>query len=165
MIGLLGMVVGQLIVYFGVQNHLSVPWVMAGWTFGFLASGMAMAMPFSVSVRQRGLWRMENRRSRRGLSDGDWRGVLPEGGQRTWRCIARVDFGMPPVTCQCRTNAAITARHRIWLHLAAGDFLCSRSRCRFCFTKNTNCSSRKSTLNSKRAGQNAEAFQMRFDNL
>ena len=46
--GLFGMVVGQLIVYFGVQNHLSVPWIMAGWAFGFLASGLAMAMPFSV---------------------------------------------------------------------------------------------------------------------
>jgi sugar (glycoside-pentoside-hexuronide) transporter len=48
MAGLFGMVVGQLIVYFGVQNHLSVPWIMAGWAFGFLASGMAMAMPFSI---------------------------------------------------------------------------------------------------------------------
>ena len=47
-LGLLGMVIGQLIVYFGVQNHLSVAWIMAGWTFGFLASGLAMAMPFSV---------------------------------------------------------------------------------------------------------------------
>ena len=46
--GLLGMVVGQLIVYLGVQNNLSVAWIMSGWTFGFLASGMAMAMPFSV---------------------------------------------------------------------------------------------------------------------
>lgn len=46
--GLLGMVLGQLIVCFGVQNHLSLPWIMAGWAFGFLASGMAMAMPFSV---------------------------------------------------------------------------------------------------------------------
>ncbi len=47
-LGLLGMVVGQLIVYLGVQNNLSVAWIMSGWTFGFLASGMAMAMPFSV---------------------------------------------------------------------------------------------------------------------
>lgn len=46
--GLLGMVVGQLIVYLGVQNHLSVPEIMFGWAFGFAASGMAMAMPFSV---------------------------------------------------------------------------------------------------------------------
>ena len=46
--GLLGMVVGQLIVYLGMQNNLSVPWIMFGWAFGFLASGMAMAMPFSV---------------------------------------------------------------------------------------------------------------------
>ena len=47
-LGLLGMVVGQIIVYLGMQNHLSVPWIMGGWTFGFLASGVAMAMPFSV---------------------------------------------------------------------------------------------------------------------
>jgi sugar (glycoside-pentoside-hexuronide) transporter len=47
-IGLLGMVVGQLIVYLGVKNSLSVPLIMFGWAFGFLASGMAMAMPFSV---------------------------------------------------------------------------------------------------------------------
>ena len=46
--GLLGMAVGQVIVFFGVQNHTSVPWIMAGWAFGFLMSGMAMAMPFSV---------------------------------------------------------------------------------------------------------------------
>ena len=47
-LGLLGMVVGQLIMYLGLQNHLSVSWIMFGWTFGFLLSGMAMAMPFSV---------------------------------------------------------------------------------------------------------------------
>ena len=46
--GLLGMVVGQLIVYFGIQNNMSVSWIMSGWAFGFLTSGMAMAMPFSV---------------------------------------------------------------------------------------------------------------------
>lgn len=47
-VGLLGMVVGQLIVYLGIQNNFSVTWIMFGWTFGFLTSGMAMAMPFSV---------------------------------------------------------------------------------------------------------------------
>ncbi len=46
--GLLGMALGQWIVYFSLQHHLSVAWIMAGWAFGFLASGMAMAMPFSV---------------------------------------------------------------------------------------------------------------------
>jgi len=48
LIGLLGLVIGQLIIFFGVQNHLSLVWIMTGWAFGFLASGMAMAMPFSV---------------------------------------------------------------------------------------------------------------------
>jgi sugar (glycoside-pentoside-hexuronide) transporter len=47
-LGLLGMVIGQIIVYFGIRNNLSVGWIMTGWAFGFLASGMAMAMPFSV---------------------------------------------------------------------------------------------------------------------
>jgi len=47
-LGLLGMVIGQLIVYLGVRTDASVPLIMAGWIFGFLASGVAMAMPFSV---------------------------------------------------------------------------------------------------------------------
>jgi len=47
-LGLLGMVVGQFIVYLGVCLHHSLPWIMAGWVFGFLASGFAMAMPFSL---------------------------------------------------------------------------------------------------------------------
>jgi sugar (glycoside-pentoside-hexuronide) transporter len=47
-VGLLGMVAGQLLVVAGLHGHLSLPWVMTGWAFGFLASGMAMAMPFSV---------------------------------------------------------------------------------------------------------------------
>ena len=48
MAGLLGMAAGQVITFFGVQNHMSIPWIMTGWAFGFLMSGMAMAMPFSV---------------------------------------------------------------------------------------------------------------------
>jgi sugar (glycoside-pentoside-hexuronide) transporter len=47
-VGLLGMVIGQLLVVAGLHGHLSLAWVMTGWAFGFLASGMAMAMPFSV---------------------------------------------------------------------------------------------------------------------
>ncbi len=47
-LGLFGMVIGQLIVYWGTRGGYSVPVIMTGWTFGFLASGMAMAMPFSV---------------------------------------------------------------------------------------------------------------------
>jgi sugar (glycoside-pentoside-hexuronide) transporter len=62
-LGLIGMVVGQLILYLGVHlfhshevavyywfgKSVSLPLVVfIGWTFGFLASGMAMAMPFSV---------------------------------------------------------------------------------------------------------------------
>ncbi|HEX3626715.1 MAG TPA: MFS transporter [Verrucomicrobiae bacterium] len=48
MIGLLGMAIGQIIVWFGIKNNLSLPIIMFGWAFGFLLSGMAMAMPFSV---------------------------------------------------------------------------------------------------------------------
>lgn len=47
-LGLIGMVIGQLIVAFGTRGGYSVPVIMTGWTLGFLASGMAMAMPFSV---------------------------------------------------------------------------------------------------------------------
>ena len=47
-LGLLGMLLGQLIVYWGVHTGGSLPLVMGGWIFGFLASGVAMAMPFSV---------------------------------------------------------------------------------------------------------------------
>lgn len=46
--GLLGMVFGQLVVAYGLQQDNSISLVMAGWTVGFLASGLAMAMPFSV---------------------------------------------------------------------------------------------------------------------
>jgi sugar (glycoside-pentoside-hexuronide) transporter len=47
-LGLLGMVIGQLIVFLGARNGNSVAWIATGWIFGFLASGVAMAMPFSV---------------------------------------------------------------------------------------------------------------------
>ena len=47
-LGLLGMVVGQLILFAGDGMGFSMGIIMTGWTIGFLASGMAMAMPFSV---------------------------------------------------------------------------------------------------------------------
>jgi sugar (glycoside-pentoside-hexuronide) transporter len=46
-LGLLGCVLGQLLLYYGMAES-SLGWVMAGWTFGFWASGVAMAMPFSI---------------------------------------------------------------------------------------------------------------------
>lgn len=46
-VGLLGMAAGQFIIYLGSRDH-SLSLVMTGWIFGFLASGVAMAMPFSV---------------------------------------------------------------------------------------------------------------------
>ena len=42
------MVVGQLIVWAGLRAGNSVPLVLVGWAVGFLASGLAMALPFSV---------------------------------------------------------------------------------------------------------------------
>ena len=48
MAGLIGMAAGQVIIFLGMKDHMSIPWIMAGWAFGFLMSGMAMAMPFSV---------------------------------------------------------------------------------------------------------------------
>jgi Na+/melibiose symporter-like transporter len=47
-LGLLGMIVGQLILALGTRGDYSLSIIMTGWTIGFLASGMAMAMPFSV---------------------------------------------------------------------------------------------------------------------
>jgi Na+/melibiose symporter-like transporter len=47
-LGLAGLVIGQLVVYVGLMQGNSVPLVMTGWAIGFLASGVAMAMPFSV---------------------------------------------------------------------------------------------------------------------
>lgn len=47
-LGLLGMAVAQLVVYAGMTQGNSVAIVMTGWTLGFLASGVAMAMPFSL---------------------------------------------------------------------------------------------------------------------
>jgi sugar (glycoside-pentoside-hexuronide) transporter len=46
--GLVGLIVGQLIMAWGLANGNSLSWVMTGWTLGFLASGAAMAMPFSI---------------------------------------------------------------------------------------------------------------------
>lgn len=45
--GLIGSVAGQVIVYAGVASG-SLTVVMTGWIFGFVASGAAMAMPFSI---------------------------------------------------------------------------------------------------------------------
>ncbi|HEY1717900.1 MAG TPA: MFS transporter [Verrucomicrobiae bacterium] len=62
-LGLFGMVIGQLIVYLGVHSFpsqeisihywfgKSISWplvIFIGWAFGFVVSGMAMAMPFSI---------------------------------------------------------------------------------------------------------------------
>jgi sugar (glycoside-pentoside-hexuronide) transporter len=46
--GLIGMAVGQLIVYYGLQHNASVSLILAGWILGCLASGMAMTIPFSI---------------------------------------------------------------------------------------------------------------------
>jgi len=46
-IGLAGSVAAQFVVFAGVRSH-SVTLVMTGWVLGFLASGVAMAMPFSL---------------------------------------------------------------------------------------------------------------------
>jgi sugar (glycoside-pentoside-hexuronide) transporter len=47
-LGLLGMVAGQLIIWLGVHQDHCLAIIMIGWTVGFVASGAAMAMPFSV---------------------------------------------------------------------------------------------------------------------
>ena len=47
-LGLLGMVLGQLILFLGDGMKWDATIILTGWTIGFLASGIAMAMPFSV---------------------------------------------------------------------------------------------------------------------
>lgn len=47
-LGLGGMALGQIIVWLGLRGEPSVALVMTGWTVCFVASGAAMAMPFSV---------------------------------------------------------------------------------------------------------------------
>jgi len=46
-LGLVGSVAAQFVVFAGVRDQ-SVTLVMTGWVIGFLASGVAMAMPFSL---------------------------------------------------------------------------------------------------------------------
>jgi sugar (glycoside-pentoside-hexuronide) transporter len=46
-VGLAGSVLAQVCVYLGARAHSPVI-VLAGWVFGFLTSGVAMAMPFSI---------------------------------------------------------------------------------------------------------------------
>jgi sugar (glycoside-pentoside-hexuronide) transporter len=46
--GLAAMITGQLVTYAGVANGNSVTLIMTGWIIGFLGSGMAMAVPFSI---------------------------------------------------------------------------------------------------------------------
>ncbi|MFO1487910.1 MAG: glycoside-pentoside-hexuronide (GPH):cation symporter [Verrucomicrobiota bacterium] len=46
--GLAMMIAGQLVLYFGMASNHSIPLIMTGWVIGFLGSGMAMAIPFSI---------------------------------------------------------------------------------------------------------------------
>lgn len=46
-LGLAGMIAGQVIAWLGLEAD-SLGWVMTGWAVGFLASGIAMALPFSL---------------------------------------------------------------------------------------------------------------------
>ncbi|MGN6368945.1 MAG: glycoside-pentoside-hexuronide (GPH):cation symporter [Phycisphaerae bacterium] len=48
LLGLLGMAAGQLLLYAGLRANTSIPLIFSGWIFGYLASGVAMAMPFSL---------------------------------------------------------------------------------------------------------------------
>jgi Na+/melibiose symporter-like transporter len=46
--GLAGLVLGQLIVALGLRLEHSLALIMTGWSIGFLASGVAMALPFAL---------------------------------------------------------------------------------------------------------------------
>ena len=94
MIGLLGLVVGQLIVWLGVQksfvaarHHVRLGLWISGERHG---DGDAIFR----FVRQRGLWRMENRHPRRGIPDSHRRGILPESRQWSRRRAAGVDHAV-----------------------------------------------------------------------
>lgn len=67
-LGLAGSSAAQFVVFWGVRNH-SIALVMAAWVIGFLASGVAMALPFSL------------------LSDsvdyGEWKGGIRAAGLLT----------------------------------------------------------------------------------
>ena len=121
--GLADMVAGQLILYFGVASGNSVPLIMTGWIIGFLGSGMAMAVPFSVlsdSVDY-GEWKTGVRAA--GLLDRRRRGVLFESRRRSGRRDSAVDHGQMRLCAECRTNGNLAERHRIQFRLAAGDLL------------------------------------------
>jgi len=47
LVGLLGMAAAQLVLYAGLRAG-SLPVIFAGWALGFLLSGLAMALPFSI---------------------------------------------------------------------------------------------------------------------
>lgn len=47
-LGLIGMILGQIILWLGIKHDHSLSMFMVGWAIGFLASGAAMAMPFSL---------------------------------------------------------------------------------------------------------------------
>jgi sugar (glycoside-pentoside-hexuronide) transporter len=46
--GLVGMIAGQIVLYAGIAAGNSIPFILTGWVIGFLGSGMAMAVPFSI---------------------------------------------------------------------------------------------------------------------
>lgn len=46
--GLVGMVVGQLVIFLGVRYGGSTSVILAGWAFGFMLSGLVMPMPLAV---------------------------------------------------------------------------------------------------------------------
>jgi Na+/melibiose symporter-like transporter len=48
LLGLIGSVIGQLIVYLGVHCYPSLQLLLTGWIVGFMASGVAMVLPFSI---------------------------------------------------------------------------------------------------------------------
>ena len=46
--GLVAMIAGQIILYFGITQGNSIPLILTGWIIGMLGSGMAMAVPFAI---------------------------------------------------------------------------------------------------------------------
>jgi len=110
-----------MILYFGVQSG-SLPLIFAGWAAGFLLSGLAMALPFSVLADSvdYGEWKTGIRAA--GLLTAVGAAFLPEGGQRLGRSAAGVDHGCLSLRPQHRANRGVAGGNQAGVHLAAGGF-------------------------------------------
>ena len=103
----------------------SVRLILAGWISAFSASGMAMAVPFSILSDSVDYRRMENRDSRCWIARRRWRGVLFESRRRPRRRHSPVDHGQR--VAMCRTRNRPPSRSKASNSVSSG---CRRFSCR-----------------------------------